>query len=459
MNGGGGNVDEGSTSQGGPPAAQECASLPMRNPYGVKKTQNAAVTLDGKQRKIVQNPYNNKTAINAIIFGASCPGRDDPPSDADTEKRTISDPLNLQAESNSSRSSTSVPLLAQNDAAPQDNTAENQRNNSTKATGNISYWERMPSRTLTFGPAEILTVTECIQHAALYIDRSVRVTGLLHHRRFLAGNGENDVVVQLELRDPLQSQPGQPPELQSKPRTSLSARRKSSGLFTRSLSLPNNNSNQHSAPSVQMSKLTASSATTSSSSKKRPKPWFANSNKVQTTSDSLLRRSLAPEGLLRNRPKKTIGILKVLVDPSMPQLGAATVGSVIMVMGTIIKAEENVDAGAPVEAEIVSVTPRNHSLALLKPPPPPSIQYKVEARIVSVLPKVGADMALFSTALHVRRKALYQRYQQQKLADRHDNNKQNAAFESLLATIAPIQGCGPPPYEPLLGKGSVSNTF
>jgi hypothetical protein len=45
---------------------------------------------------------------------------------------------------------------------------------------NMPMWQRLPSRNLSFQSAEILTVTECLQHTNLssYLDRSVRLTGL-----------------------------------------------------------------------------------------------------------------------------------------------------------------------------------------------------------------------------------------------------------------------------------------
>lgn len=42
--------------------------------------------------------------------------------------------------------------------------------------------ERLPSRNVSFGSAEILSVEELHQHASLYNDRSVRITGVVLHR-------------------------------------------------------------------------------------------------------------------------------------------------------------------------------------------------------------------------------------------------------------------------------------
>jgi hypothetical protein len=69
------------------------------------------------------------------------------------------------------------------------------------------YWTRLPSNTITFGAAEILTVPECCQHASLYHEKQVRVTGILRQR---TASEEGEIT--LELIDPLgQSKPSRVP--------------------------------------------------------------------------------------------------------------------------------------------------------------------------------------------------------------------------------------------------------
>lgn len=55
---------------------------------------------------------------------------------------------------------------------------------SSKPSGDLEYWERLPSRNLSFGSAEVLTVDECIKHASVYKNRAVRVTGILKDRHW-----------------------------------------------------------------------------------------------------------------------------------------------------------------------------------------------------------------------------------------------------------------------------------
>lgn len=69
------------------------------------------------------------------------------------------------------------------------------------------YWTRLPSNTISITSAEILTVPECCQHASLYHEKQVRVTGILRQR---TATEEGQII--LELIDPLaQSKPSRVP--------------------------------------------------------------------------------------------------------------------------------------------------------------------------------------------------------------------------------------------------------
>jgi hypothetical protein len=135
----------------------------------------------------------------------------------------------------------------------------------------------------------------------------------------------------------------------------------------------------------------------------------------------------------QQQPPLAAAILKVLVDPSMPGLDRVVTGSVVMVMGTVVKAavggigvnptlsspsaeaaednddEEDDDDGAllshiPIKVETVP-SPRSH--------PAQEEEYQIEARILRVLSsqeRRGVDLTLFRNALHTRRKAIFQRY-------------------------------------------------
>jgi hypothetical protein len=66
------------------------------------------------------------------------------------------------------------------------------------ASSHNKYWTRLPSNTISIGAAAILTVPECCQHASLYHEKQVRVTGILRQR---TTTEEGEII--LELIDPL----------------------------------------------------------------------------------------------------------------------------------------------------------------------------------------------------------------------------------------------------------------
>jgi hypothetical protein len=76
---------------------------------------------------------------------------------------------------------------------------DNKENISVQASSSHNkYWTRRPSNTISIGAAEILTVPECCQHASLYQEKQVRVTGILRQR---TATEEGEII--LELADPL----------------------------------------------------------------------------------------------------------------------------------------------------------------------------------------------------------------------------------------------------------------
>jgi len=354
---------------------------------------------------------------------------------------------------------------------------------STKS-GDLAYWERLPSRNLSFGSAEILTVTECIQHARLYQDRSVRVTGLLHHRCYLPGSGTEDVIVQLELKDPhLQSQTQQPHSRSSS--TGTMNRGCSRGLST------SFNTVQPQRPSIgRRNRLstgnrrlsTGSSLVSKSSLGSRKRPWFATTSS-RTTNLSTGRRSSTGNTSTRtslsitnsrsstNAVSSKSSVLKVLVDPCMPHLDTAVVGSFVTVIGQVVaidKGKDDINDDDDEDKESNEVEPR-----LQNPQLQPQNQegtepqvltpvYKVNARLLQILPKNGSDMSLFQRALHARRKSMYQRYhhtaqssssssstgQPHPQKNHHDLSEAvSNTTETPKQQVLLLHGCGPPPYD------------
>jgi hypothetical protein len=85
---------------------------------------------------------------------------------------------------------------------------ENKEHTGVQAsTSHNKYWTRLPSKQISIGAAEILTIPECCQHASLYHEKQVRVTGILRQR---TATEEGEII--LELIDPLgQSKPSPAP--------------------------------------------------------------------------------------------------------------------------------------------------------------------------------------------------------------------------------------------------------
>ena len=142
--------------------------------------------------------------------------------------------------------------------------------NTSSSSTHTPYWERLPSRNVSFGSAEILTVTECIEHAPLYENRSVRVTGLVHHRSFLPGRGPDDVIIQLELKDPLLILPS---STASNDRSASSTRGRQSSLSPSTRRYSAGNIAQASTPSTSSTTNRVSSSVQLIRQRKRP--WFA----------------------------------------------------------------------------------------------------------------------------------------------------------------------------------------
>ena len=360
----------------------------------------------------------------------------------------------------------------------------------------------------SFGSAEVLTVAECIEHAELYKNRPVRVTGVLHHRSFLAvttaspssgndlpggaGNhlGQKDLIVQLELKDPVMellalnndnhnrnSGFERPKASSSRPKSIPAASRGTNSLSTSSTI---RTSGGLKTPSIQKTR-------------KRRMPWFQNPSKDGRRRTSLGtsgvgnigRNSLSTtattirssNGLVgKNATKSTTmknAVLKVLVDPQLPQLDTVVVGSVVMVIGTIIETsssqqqtntETSIGKGITctvddkedkeINDKIDPTSPKRidnereegeETLNDLTSPVKPSQNryvYKLDARLVQVMPK-GSDLTLYRTALERRRKTLWKRY----------HMSQNSTDKVLDRTSKVLlQGCGPPPYDRWVDK-------
>jgi hypothetical protein len=98
-----------------------------------------------------------------------------------------------------------APVTAQHDEQEEETVAETTETTSDPEKQTFGHKDsaidRLPSRNVSFGSAEILTVSELQKHAPLYLDLSVRITGVVLHRH-VATDGN----VCLILKDPSMQQ-------------------------------------------------------------------------------------------------------------------------------------------------------------------------------------------------------------------------------------------------------------
>jgi len=137
----------------------------------------------------------------------------------DTAVIQTADPTKTIATNNARNTSkTGIPSTSASSVSNSENTANASVNPSTTTSysGPISVslppWQRLPSQNLSFGAAEILSVTECLQHAKLYHmhGRSIRCTGVIQevltHPPKKDGLVQNSPCLSVCLSDPLYHQ-------------------------------------------------------------------------------------------------------------------------------------------------------------------------------------------------------------------------------------------------------------
>lgn len=302
-----------------------------------------------------------------------------------------------------------LPAYEEKKAAPQDREVPKEPEEKKEAdpavepskpnTG-LAFWERLPSKNLTFGPAEILTVKECCKHFSLYEGKAVRVTGQLRQRGFVGDDVTAPRQVFLELIEPTSfegfgsgsksrriSAPSHPATTPAKSSLSSTLGAQKTPFKTPTLGLRN--------------PILGISTGKSSLSKRRKRPWFGTSAIKQTP------------------PKcdtSATFYLKVLVDPELPHLSdiVPSGATKVTVIGTLVE---------------------NGTL---------------QARLVVKLDST-MNMELYAISLQSRRRYLYRRHVRlrEEVASGGGDQTTNEGGESL------IQGCGPPPYKELLFDGDM----
>jgi hypothetical protein len=354
---------------------------------------------------------------------------------------------------------------------------------STSGGIHLPMWQRLPSRNLSFQSAEILTVTECLQHFPLYAERSVRVTGSIlekfvhsvadHSNDNMNNSNSNDNMnmVSLVLSDPLAALP-----------TSRSA-----ALRRRSTSLGGNTNRRVSFPKTPSSTLNKIQQTgtgnTTSVTKRTPgthtilrrksggllgggdgaagTPGLASSRKRRssgafkaTNPEDVLVQTLASSSL------SSTNCLWVLANPQHVSVTHSTTGDLVMAMGEIREYKlEDSDLpstihtiAARIRAAQQQQQPGRQTSVTGQAEEPENKQqqehqyrpiYFLQTRILRNAN--GTNMKLHTEALYARR--------QQLVAARSRSRQpcsisvDSAAADQRDASASSVwHGCGPPPY-------------
>ena len=255
------------------------------------------------------------------------------------------------------------------------------------SVGDLPQAMRLPSHNVTFQPSEILTVSELHMNSKDYINRSIRVTGVISHRHIHPVDGS----VCFVLSDPL---------LAPKSKTSV---RSSSELSTpRKHAVPVPASLHHSASSVTKGKLTLSQLGRTSllATDKTPRR-LVHVPKATSTSPHLLgqkrqRVTVTPVDSLLTTLTTQHATL-VIADPIYVHVRECGVGDLMMVVGEVQLVED--DAPAKQLLELWKVKKSEQQCA------------SASDEIVYVRPRIlrnanGTDMRLQFEALKMRRKHL-----------------------------------------------------
>lgn len=313
---------------------------------------------------------------------------------------------------------------------------------------NLPVWQRLPSRNLSFGSAEILTVAECFRHASLFCDKSVRITGKLLHRHVHLSDG----MVSLVLGDPLV------------PTKSLAGRRRSSlgsakNAILRRVSFPKTPSAaattglgqsalKKRTPGTILRRISGAgllplqsvgdyAAVTpgglGTSSRKRPLSFTTPS---LATTDALVQALQSPN------------CIWVLADPAHVSVNHCTVDDLAMALGELcvytgVGNEDANGAGAtagnmPASVRAVADAVQAAVCAASNKEATRPIYY-LQTRILRNAN--GTNMKLHADALYARRQQLLTLQQHCPLTTMTDD--QNVPLDPSLQVR---QGCGPPPY-------------
>lgn len=156
------------------------ARVKIINPYLKKKKKKAQIS---------------QTAINSFLFSTKTDTKDHERKEADTHNAKSCLPLANDVQLTDKTASTKTP----NSVIPNVNTKPIITLQKQDIGLEISIEQRLPSRNVSFGCAEHLSVTELREFLRYYTNRSVRITGIILHRHLV----ETDASICLVVGDPL----------------------------------------------------------------------------------------------------------------------------------------------------------------------------------------------------------------------------------------------------------------
>lgn len=193
-----------------PPVAKKprttTAAAIIRNPYA-KKSSSSAPPIS---KKPIYGLMETMTEDSTVAVGnlgsledAFSHGVEDDPADNGISKATT--------RSTTDSAVTTADSHMKLPSQPTDHVNTSSTQARRPMSRSLPLWERLPSRNLSFGSAEMLSVTECIQHAALYNahGRSIRCTGVVEEIIINAPKTHSPVTSQqlphlsVRLSDPL----------------------------------------------------------------------------------------------------------------------------------------------------------------------------------------------------------------------------------------------------------------
>ncbi|CAB9531778.1 expressed unknown protein [Seminavis robusta] len=342
----------------------------------------------------------------------------------------------------------------------------------------LPIWKRLPSNMISFGAAEILTISEIGRHGGLYsiANRPIRTTGVLRHRI----HHGNSTEVSLVLEDPLAKlavkERGGLQTPATTNRKKMKGRRISFGP-TRTTSLiaktpgtvaktpsttvvttqpPQSTSTSNRRPSLGMPRhnrtpllVTPGGLKTPAASRSFQTPAASRSFQTPGGGLSSNRKKRPLSSVTKQRPQDVLATaltsctVWIVVDPQHVPVDNLAVGDLVTVFGSIIQLqsgnEDNNTSEVPLSSFVREVA--TNLLQANKPPQNNDASDKdnaclfVQARILRQ--DNGANPRLHLEALKLRRRHLLETY--------HSSSSQKQQLQPGELLL----GCGPPPYNNL----------